>query len=242
LDTFYFNDTNLCEPQDPDFQTWLAGILDVQGTGVACTNYFSYDDAWYDADQGATNLCWAAAASNTLAWTGWHGFPEPPEVDEADIFTLFQNNWTDSNENNGGLMNFGWEWWFSGTATPPTSGDYGAWAQPLRPPNPLPEPDGGGYWPGAEFSDYFRTASGVSVMTNINTYLRLGYGVTITAYPDPEALGHAFTIWGFEYDANDWITSLWMTDSDDSGRRLFRFPVQYDPERVRFYFFHGFPP
>ncbi|MCP4396208.1 MAG: hypothetical protein GY801_02710 [bacterium] len=57
-----------------------------------------------------------------LTQTGWFGFPEPPDVDEADIFTLFQNNWTDSNEKNGGLMNFGWEWWFSGTAEPPTSG------------------------------------------------------------------------------------------------------------------------
>ena len=235
LEKFYFNETNLCEPQDATFQHWLAEVEarnpdqddDVQGTEVACTNYFSYDDTWYDADQGETNLCWAAAASNTLAWTGWHGLADP--VDEQAIFSVFQNNWIDSEENNGGLMNFAWEWWFSGTTEPPTSGDYGAWAQPLRPPNPLPEPEGGGYWPGVDFSQYFQTASGVSVMTNIDTYLRLGYGVTITAYPDPEALGHAFTIWGFEYDADEWITSLWMTDSDDAERRLFRFPVTYDP-------------
>jgi pimeloyl-ACP methyl ester carboxylesterase len=32
LQTFYFNETNLCEPANPGFQTWLAGIPDLEGT------------------------------------------------------------------------------------------------------------------------------------------------------------------------------------------------------------------
>ncbi|MGB1251762.1 MAG: leucine-rich repeat domain-containing protein, partial [Candidatus Promineifilaceae bacterium] len=37
LNLFYFDDTQLCEPQDVAFQTWLAGINSVNSTGVPCT-------------------------------------------------------------------------------------------------------------------------------------------------------------------------------------------------------------
>jgi hypothetical protein len=36
LTVFYFDDTALCEPPDQAFQDWLAGIGDVQSTGVVC--------------------------------------------------------------------------------------------------------------------------------------------------------------------------------------------------------------
>ena len=36
LNTFAFNDTNLCEPQDPAFQKWLSGIKKLKRTEVAC--------------------------------------------------------------------------------------------------------------------------------------------------------------------------------------------------------------
>ncbi len=36
LARFRFQDTSLCQPTDAAFQTWLAGISDVQGTGVNC--------------------------------------------------------------------------------------------------------------------------------------------------------------------------------------------------------------
>ncbi len=35
LEQLHFNDTDICEPSDPAFQTWLAG-LDHTGTGVSC--------------------------------------------------------------------------------------------------------------------------------------------------------------------------------------------------------------
>lgn len=37
LDTFQFNNTNLCEPADTPFQTWLASIPNLQRTNVPCT-------------------------------------------------------------------------------------------------------------------------------------------------------------------------------------------------------------
>ena len=36
LDTFYFHNTDLCEPADAAFQTWLAGISDLSSTDVIC--------------------------------------------------------------------------------------------------------------------------------------------------------------------------------------------------------------
>ncbi|OQY44950.1 MAG: hypothetical protein B6242_11570 [Anaerolineaceae bacterium 4572_78] len=33
---FYFNNTQLCEPQDADFQAWLGGVSNVQDSGIAC--------------------------------------------------------------------------------------------------------------------------------------------------------------------------------------------------------------
>ncbi len=36
LDTFRFDNTNLCEPPDAVFQAWLAGIQDLKRTGVLC--------------------------------------------------------------------------------------------------------------------------------------------------------------------------------------------------------------
>ena len=36
LESFYYDDTDLCEPSQDDFQAWLAGIPDLKGTGVRC--------------------------------------------------------------------------------------------------------------------------------------------------------------------------------------------------------------
>jgi hypothetical protein len=36
LQSFYFHNTNLCEPVDADFQEWLKGIERVESSGIAC--------------------------------------------------------------------------------------------------------------------------------------------------------------------------------------------------------------
>jgi len=52
---FYFNNTNLCEPSDPDFQDWLDSINDVQSTGMTCSDsgglvaYYPFDGSANDA-------------------------------------------------------------------------------------------------------------------------------------------------------------------------------------------------
>lgn len=36
LQTFYFDNTGICEPDGPEMQTWLAGITDLHSTGMIC--------------------------------------------------------------------------------------------------------------------------------------------------------------------------------------------------------------
>ena len=36
LDLLYFFNTNLCEPDTPDFLAWKETVQDYQGTGVIC--------------------------------------------------------------------------------------------------------------------------------------------------------------------------------------------------------------
>ena len=43
LDTFYFDNTDLCEPIDTTFQAWLQDIPDVRGTGITCMATASED-------------------------------------------------------------------------------------------------------------------------------------------------------------------------------------------------------
>ena len=42
LETFYFDETNLCEPVNHTFQSWLSRIPFMNGTGTLC------DDIYYD--------------------------------------------------------------------------------------------------------------------------------------------------------------------------------------------------
>jgi hypothetical protein len=42
MDYFWFHNTALCEPADPDFQAWLASIPDVQSTGAICEQLLYY--------------------------------------------------------------------------------------------------------------------------------------------------------------------------------------------------------
>ncbi len=88
----------------------------------ASTTYFIYDaygGTWSDADKTSSNtdddlMCWAAAASNVLAWSGWGD----TVGDADDIFSYFQTYWSDD----GGNSYYGWYWWFTGRNL--TQGDY----------------------------------------------------------------------------------------------------------------------
>ena len=58
-------------------------------------------------------MCWAAAASNVLEWTGWGVVGGMTNTDE--MFQHFQDHWTDL----GGSSEYAWNWWFDGTVVCP---------------------------------------------------------------------------------------------------------------------------
>lgn len=178
--------------------------LAVSPASATPVSYFGYDfDAGpvLDAEKSPTNteddlMCWAAAAANILVSTGWGAVYS---TDEDTIFGYFQDNWTDE----GGLPEFGWEWWFNGTNA--MQGEAG-WSQV--------DGSGGAFYPGENFADYYaRTWEDNLALSAIDQYLHAGNGVTLGLYGPG---GHAVTVWGYDYDdiTADYL-GIWVTDSDD---------------------------
>jgi hypothetical protein len=166
--------------------------------------YLPYGTSVPDANKdwsGDSYLCWGAAASNILTWGGWS---TPTYSDEHLIFDNFEDHWTDQ----GGMMEYGWDWWLNGTL-PPAWGGY----------SQVDVSGGGNHWPTLNFSDYFHeTWSASQAMSAIDNYLHAGYGVTLAIYDG----GHAITAWGYEYDDNDldYYKGIYITDSDDKLSEL----------------------
>jgi hypothetical protein len=203
-------------------QTFLLKVLAVSSEGS-----FVRDD-WRDAEKSLTNpdddwLCWAAAASNILDWAGWN---TPLFGSSQDTFAAFQNYWS----NAGGLMEYGWHWWFDGTQPP----DWPGWAQLNQ--GWSNTSNGGGYWPDYNFFDYYaenwaawdadagQWSDGAGLMSTIDDYLNNDYGVTLAVYTDSGS-GHALTAWGYEYDEFGDYTGVYVTDSDDYQTALKLLPV-----------------
>ena len=215
---------------DQDTSSYFApGPLDTPGAGAqtlsftpatADPSYMLIDDwggAWHDAEKSPSNteddlMCWAAAASNILAWTGWGRVSGMTTTDQ--MFSYFQDHWTDQ----GGLAQFGWGWWFNGiNATDGWSG----WSQV--------DVAGGGFHPGEDFDDYLHWSSNDDqAIATIDTYLHAGYGVTLGVYGPG---GHAITCWGYTHTSGDptGYTGIYVSDSDDSKW------MEGAPDRLRYY-------
>ena len=180
---------------------------DVTPTGSSYLAYEYWGGDWVDAEKSPTNgeddlMCWAAAAANVLEWTGWGQVDGMTDTD--DMFEYFQDHWTDE----GGIMQFGWDWWFDGTNA---SQGWNDWSQV--------DVAGGGFYPSESFFSHYRVQSNDSLaLAAVDQYLHAGYGVAIGVYNDP--YGHAITSWGVNYnpdDPSDYY-GIWVTDSDDSKR------------------------
>lgn len=121
----------------------------------------------------------------------------------------FQDYWTDA----GGNAYFGWEWWFDGTniSQGPGWASQG-WSQV--------EDNGGGFYTDYDFYDYFLYSSDdASALSTIDLYLHDGYGVTLSV-TDGVNIGHAITVWGYEYDEYGNYLGVWVTDSDDDKNSI----------------------
>ncbi|MDP2905963.1 MAG: PEP-CTERM sorting domain-containing protein [Candidatus Omnitrophota bacterium] len=185
------------------------GILGI--TDSVFASYFGYS-TWYDADKNwdgqDTYMCWAAAASNILAWGSW-GMSQFDNEDK--IFTNLVDHWT----NQGSLMHVGWNWWFNGEY--PSGYPYDSdWST-------VDVSGGGNYWPGYNVSDYYHGYwAEANAMSKVDEYLHAGYGTTLAVYAGGS--GHALTVWGYEYLGSDY-QGVYVTDSDDHASQLAYYPV-----------------
>ena len=172
--------------------------------------YLGFEDIgrqWFDVEKSTENnkdgqLCWAATASNMLAYTGW-GFPTDTNFADADdIFDYFQDHWT----NAGGNMYYGTQWWFDGI-----NPSY------QESPSSQVHASGGGFYPDEAFSDYYSWSSyDKTAMDTADGYLHDGYGVGLSLAKGDNHGGHAITLWGYKFDETTGdYQGIYVTDSDD---------------------------
>ncbi len=158
---------------------------------------------WQDAnktkDGDDDEFCWAAAAANLLAWGNWG---TTTYNTAQTIFANFKAHWTDAM----GQMNYGWQWWLNGLQ-PPARGYTGSTVNAAG---------GGNYWSSILAADYFYLNGTTSVLLDtIKQAFAAGYGVTGGIINSSTLKQHAITIWGYEYDATNAYTGMYLTDADD---------------------------
>lgn len=196
----------------------------------------NWGGSWCDAEKTRANkqddlMCWAAAASNVLEWTGWGNVESMTNTDQ--MFAYFQDHWTDK----PGLSYFGWEWWFDGTND---SAGWPGWSRV--------DVAGGGFFPSETFSDYcVENWNASQSMSAIDEYLHDGYGIALTVYGDSSG-GHSITCWGYDYGTTpSEYLGIWVTDSDDDKNdstpedELKYYDIEYDSVAGKWYFveFYG---
>ena len=187
-----------------------AGPLFV-GSVSAASGWYDINKIW-DGDDDV--LCWAAAAGNVLAYTGWNG-----GMTANGIFQHYRDHWTDGTGNTW----VGIEWFFEGTTTgsmpgtatqdvPGGGGFYaGQWAGAAFQPSPINDYTnswGNLTW----YVDRWNDADTTNDSGGVYLFLRG------TSY------NHWVTLWG--YDLIDTTTKyIYITDSDDAVSKLQKYQL-----------------
>lgn len=171
---------------------------------------------------GDNELCWAAASSNVLHYTGWGkqaGFDT-----NDDLLDYFRNSFNDSSSN----PLFAFEWFFNGTYLVQ---DYEGWAHVIEYGN------SGGKLKQYSYiavTEHMNTASNHHYMEKAAALLQEGYGTCVSlGWVNDEGVrngGHSVTLWGYLYDEDipisesEHFIAIIVSDSDsdmqaDSDRR-----------------------
>ena len=205
------------------------GMAEPVGERYLLTDHWG--GAWSDAEKNSSvpddNLCWSAASSNVLDWTGWGRVDGLRNTDE--IFQYFQGHlWS-----GGGSPSDALQWWFD---------DSPSWLAPMV------WTPGGGFWENSNFHDYYRTNGGNygGAMGAIDGFLHDGSGVATTLYNTDGLSPHVVTLWGIQTaTVGGEYLGLWITDSDDNEADpdppdlLQYYNVQYTSGRWYFQDFYG---
>jgi hypothetical protein len=187
----------------------LAIGLTANATPLFVDNVTS-SSGWRDVNKtyaDDTQLCWAAATSNVLSYTGWIGTPNLST--SVEIFNDYKSYWTDQ----PGHAKYGIEWWFDGQND--KQGATG-WAQ-------LTDTTHQGFYTEALYNDNFgflnlalATDFESSIYNEISYHQGLSLGIGWIDGTGKRVGGHALTLWGIDTVANQ----LYITDSDDGVTRL----------------------
>lgn len=154
---------------------------------------------WTDAD-GTDDvfMCWAAAASNALFFTGWHG----GFGNENEILDYFQSHWTDGTGN----AYYGAQWFFDGTET-----DVGSAGTTTN------ISDGGNFYSTADWIAN-NGSWNPPAYSSIETWIDRSYNPADPSYGGSYGiwalsdigLGHYINIWGYDSDGD----TLYITDNN----------------------------
>lgn len=201
---------------------FLAVLLNTsisQATSFYVYDYYdTWSSSWSDANKTSTSydddlMCWAAAASNILYWSGWANVDGYSFSSSQDIFEYFQEYWLDE----GSSVYYAWEWWFEGTS----GDDYSDYESQID------VSGGGDFWtagyidssfwwtPDADYdaSSFWWTSDDKDAIHALSDLLENGYGVSLSL---TGSTNHAITCWGYETDDDSGrIIGIYVTDSDD---------------------------
>jgi hypothetical protein len=177
--------------------------------GETYCNYLDYGGTWHDAKKvwdGDRYMCWAASASNILAWGGWGTAPYSTAQGIYNYMTNFLPNTTGAPAN---AVRF----WFQGEGST----------------------TGGRFYPAFPADNYlnFGGLTPPTQLQDIGTFLRSGQGVSLTIL-SPSSVAHVITVWGYDYNPDyrpedsGYYTHLRYTDSDYHFTELLQSAIRWD--------------
>lgn len=161
---------------------------------------------WSDVSQGSYgNLCWAASASNMLAYGGWDGGTALDTADE--IFNYFSSHWT----NEVGNPYYAVEWWGDGVNG--KQGESG-WAQVTT--------AGGDFYPSnSPLGGYGFSEDLPTINANLTSWItdNVNSGSIGTVLLGSSSGGvHWLTYWGYDTISGDF--GIWVTDSFSAANEM----------------------
>lgn len=216
----------------------ISAALSTVSAAQAWVDGVSQSTGWYDANKvspytadGDNNLCWAASASNLIAW--WQDKYQVPAGVPNDINNIWATYKNAATEDIGGDTHAAVQWWLTGVYIPTNDeeADRSIFAQEKT--SVLPAFEGYYYadygeemepWPNYELwqweyplEDFLCVDYRTSVTSdNIISLVLQGCGMGLGITDDAASFGHAITLWGIEYDdSTNTISRMWLTDSDD---------------------------
>ncbi len=202
--------------------SYLAKGITLHADG-SFSGYYDVNKVWNDENGEPVDnyMCWAASASNILAWWQQTYFSvnldltTNPPTDAEDIFSAFKLTWG----NTGGSTATACTWWLFGLENKANGAYYSAESLKLNADKLI-----------SSYSLTGRSATDTATLL-ANTFAQGGMvELGIAPCTDYDHLyGHAITCWGVSVDETTGLLSkIYVTDSDDKASGMLVVDVYYD--------------